>query len=89
MCLYVDDLYCLVISNDALSVNHWRYICSIKIYDVFRGSHFCLLAFSTTDRESFENVRWWKKKVENECGLVPMVLVMNKIDLIANSVIER
>ena len=62
---------------------------SLAIYDVFRGSHFCLLAFSTTDRESFENVRWWKQKVENECGLVPMVLVMNKIDLIANSVIER
>lgn len=55
----------------------------------YRGSHFCLLAFSTTDRESFENVRWWKEKVENECGPVPMVLVMNKIDLIANSVIGR
>ena len=61
----------------------------LTVFFAFRGSHFCLLAFSTTDRESFENIAWWKTKVENECGPIPMILVMNKIDLIADAAIER
>lgn len=47
----------------------------------YRGAQACVVAFSTTDRISFEAVRKWKKKVEDECGPVPMVLVQNKIDL--------
>ena len=41
-----------------------------------------MLAFSTTDRASFEAVETWKRKVENEVGEIPMVLVQNKIDLV-------
>jgi len=40
------------------------------------------LAFSTTDRQSFEAIEIWKRKVENEVGEIPMVLVQNKIDLV-------
>jgi len=29
----------------------------------YRGAQACVLAFSTTDRDSFEAVRSWKKKV--------------------------
>jgi len=47
----------------------------------YRGAQACVVGFSTTDRLSFEAVRKWKKKVEDECGPVPMVLVQNKIDL--------
>jgi len=47
----------------------------------YRGAQACVVAFSTTDRASFEAVRKWKKKVEDECGSIPMVLVQNKIDL--------
>jgi Ras-related protein Rab-23 len=47
----------------------------------YRGAQACVVAFSTTDRASFDGVRKWKKKVEDECGHVPMVLVQNKIDL--------
>lgn len=47
----------------------------------YRGAQACVLAFSTTDRASFETVNDWKKKVENECGEVPTVIVQNKIDL--------
>lgn len=48
----------------------------------YRGAQACVVAFSTTDRDSFSAVRKWKKKVEDECGSIPMVLVQNKIDLI-------
>lgn len=51
----------------------------------YRGAQACVVAFSTVDRASFEAVRKWKKKVEDECGLVPMVLVQNKIDLLHES----
>ncbi|CAB3385897.1 ras-related protein Rab-23 isoform X1 [Cloeon dipterum] len=54
----------------------------------YRGAQACVLAFSTTDRDSFEAVRSWKKKVEDECGEIPTVLVQNKIDLADHSVVE-
>ena len=53
----------------------------------YRGAQACVLTFSTTDRNSFEAVRTWKKKVENECGEVPTVLVQNKIDLMGQAVV--
>ena len=48
-----------------------------------------MIVFSTTDRESFESVKRWKKKVEHECGTIPMALVQNKIDLISQSIVSR
>jgi Ras-related protein Rab-23 len=48
----------------------------------YRGAQGCVLAFSTTDRDSFDAVERWKKKVEYECGDIPMALVQNKIDLV-------
>jgi len=47
----------------------------------YRGAQACVLAFSTVDRASFLAVESWKKKVEDECGEIAMVLVQNKIDL--------
>lgn len=32
----------------------------------YRGAQACVLAFSTTDRDSFEAVRSWKKKVRKK-----------------------
>jgi len=51
-----------------------------KVY--YRGAQGCVLAFSTTNKVSFDAVEKWKKKVEYECGDIPMVLVQTKIDLI-------
>ena len=48
----------------------------------YRGAQACVVAFSTTDRDSLLGVRRWRRKVEEECGDIPMVLVQNKIDLI-------
>ena len=47
----------------------------------YRGAQACVVAFSTTDRASLEAAKKWKRKVEDECGQIPMVLVQNKIDL--------
>ena len=47
-----------------------------------RGAQACVLAFSCVDRESFKCVPKWKRKVEEECGSIPMVLVMTKLDLL-------
>lgn len=53
----------------------------------YRGAQACVLTFSTTDRASFEAIRDWKRKVENECNEIPTVIVQNKIDLIEQSVV--
>ena len=46
----------------------------------YRGGGACVLAFSTTDRASFDAQRSWKRKVE-ECGRIATVIVQNKVDL--------
>lgn len=52
----------------------------------YRGAAACVVAFSTTDRDSFEAVGKWIEKVENECDRIPMVMVQNKVDLIDRAV---
>ncbi|XP_072045100.1 ras-related protein Rab-23-like [Amphiura filiformis] len=54
----------------------------------YRGAQAGVLAFSTVDRASFEAIENWKKKVEEEVGSIPLVLVQNKIDLVEDAVIE-
>ncbi|XP_076053243.1 RAS oncogene family member Rab23 [Oratosquilla oratoria] len=54
----------------------------------YRGAQACVVTFSTVDRDSFLAVRKWKKKVEDECGPIPMVLVQNKIDLIDQATVK-
>lgn len=53
----------------------------------YRGAQACVLTFSTVDRSSFEAVKEWKVKVENECGEIPTVIVQNKIDLMDQAVV--
>ena len=55
----------------------------------YRGAQACVIAFSTTDRKSLLAVRRWKKKVEEECGLIPTVLVQNKMDLLYQAEVDR
>ncbi|XP_074640974.1 ras-related protein Rab-23-like [Tubulanus polymorphus] len=54
----------------------------------YRGAQACVLAYSTTDRNSFEAIHSWKKKVEDEVGEITMVLVQNKIDLEERAVVR-
>lgn len=45
----------------------------------YRGAGAAVIAFSTTDRASFDAVSMWKSKVENECGDIAMAMVQNKV----------
>merc|ERR1712192_243210 len=54
----------------------------------YKGAGCCILAFSTTDRASFDAVESWHRKVINECGNSVMVLVQNKVDLIHDAAME-
>ena len=47
-----------------------------------------MLAFSCVDRESFKAVARWRRKVEDECGSIPMVLVMTKMDLLYRAAMD-
>ncbi|XP_035228308.1 ras-related protein Rab-23-like [Stegodyphus dumicola] len=55
----------------------------------YRGAQACILVFSTVDRDSFKAIESWKRKVENECGEIPMVIVQNKIDLIDQATVTK
>lgn len=48
-----------------------------------------MIAFSTTDRESFNSVTSWYKKIEYNCGQIPTILVQNKIDLLQHAFVNR
>ena len=47
-----------------------------------------MIVFSSTDRDSFEAVPNWKKKVEAECGPIAMCLVQNKVKRITSNTIS-
>ncbi|GFV97078.1 ras-related protein Rab-23 [Trichonephila clavipes] len=55
----------------------------------YRGAQACILVFSTVDRDSFKAIESWKRKVENECGEIPTVIVQNKIDLIDQATVAK
>ena len=77
---------------DALTKSYYRGAQVKKIVCLLLSSfalQACVFAFSTTDRPSLLAIRKWRKKVEDECGDIPMVLVQNKIDLISQSQIDQ
>ena len=48
----------------------------------YRGAHSIVLVFDMTDKESFDNIKFWMKEVETYGKIgVPMMLVGNKSDL--------
>lgn len=55
----------------------------------YRDAEACVVAFSTTDRDSFDAVENWIAKVEAEVGNIPMVLVQNKVDLMDQAVMSK
>jgi Ras-related protein Rab-23 len=56
----------------------------------YRGAKACVLAFSTTDRASFEAIEEWNEKVLRECDEnICRVLIQNKIDLLHERVVEE
>lgn len=41
-----------------------------------------MIAFSTTDRASFDAVSMWRSKIQEECGDIAMALVQNKVRVV-------
>lgn len=53
----------------------------------YRGAGAAVIAFSTTDRASFDAIGMWKNKIEQECGDIAVALVQNKVDLVDQAVV--
>ncbi|KAJ0393738.1 hypothetical protein P43SY_004710 [Pythium insidiosum] len=53
------------------------------------GAGAVIYVFSTVDRDSFEDLPKWQRKVEEECGRISHVLVQNKVDLIDDAAMSR
>ncbi|TFG13535.1 MAG: hypothetical protein EU531_09705 [Promethearchaeota archaeon] len=54
----------------------------------FRGASGVFIMFDVTNRESFKEVVFWYETVRKILGLVPMMLLGNKVDLINKRVVE-
>ncbi|KAJ9454958.1 Ras-related protein Rab-1 [Diplonema papillatum] len=55
----------------------------------YRNAGACVLAFSTTDRSSFEAIELWKKRVERIVDPPPaMCLVQTKVDLMESAAVS-
>ena len=55
----------------------------------YKGASGALIVFSVTDKDSFESVRKWRDKIRAECDEIPMLLVMNKVDLMDQAVMTE
>jgi Ras-related protein Rab-23 len=54
----------------------------MPLHHLHAGAGAAVLAFSTTDRASFDALPSWRAKVLEQCPSIAMVLVQNKVDLI-------
>ena len=54
----------------------------------YKGADAALIVFAINDKESFDNVTSWYDKVIQECNKIPIILVMSKIDLKNEAVIN-
>ena len=48
----------------------------------YKGAKGIVYVFDLIDKNSFENLMNWKREVENAVGIIPCVLVGNKLDLV-------
>jgi len=48
----------------------------------YRGAQGCILCFASDDPKSLNDLEKWKKKVEEECPNIPMIIAQTKLDLI-------
>jgi Ras-related protein Rab-23 len=53
----------------------------------YKGASGAMIVFSVTDKDSLNSVKKWKDKIRAECNAIPIVLIMNKIDLIHESMV--
>jgi len=54
----------------------------------FRGASGVFIMFDLTHRKSINEVFFWHKTVKRNLGLIPMILLGNKVDLISERVVD-
>mmetsp|Transcript_109986 Transcript_109986/g.190501 ORF Transcript_109986/g.190501 Transcript_109986/m.190501 type:complete len:232 (-) Transcript_109986:1052-1747(-) len=88
------DVFCKPL-NETVKMMLWD-TAGQEVFDAltsqyYRGAGACVLAFSTTDRDSFQAIKGWKEKVENVCGKgnIVLALIQTKIDLIDQTVVKN
>ncbi|KAJ3280525.1 Ras- protein Rab-23 [Borealophlyctis nickersoniae] len=57
--------------------------------EYYKDTDAVVLAFSSTDRLSFETIKAWRDKVTAVCDDLAMVLVQNKIDLLHEALVSQ
>lgn len=55
----------------------------------YKGANAALIVFSMNDRDSFNQVGLWYEKIISECDNIPIILVMSKIDLYIETVVDE
>ena len=55
----------------------------------YKGACGAVIVFSCVNIDSFNAVKSWYEKVKAECEVIPIMLVMNKIDLIEEYVVSE
>ena len=53
-------------------------------YAFYKGAKGIVYAFDLTRKDTMENILTWKEEVESKIGVVPNILVGNKLDLLAS-----
>jgi len=48
----------------------------------------CIIIYDVTSVISYNNVKFWKTKVEKLCGNIPIIVVGNKIDLTSRKITD-
>ena len=53
-------------------------------YAFYKGAKGIVYAFDLTRKKTFDNILKWKEEVEDRIGIVPNILVGNKLDLLTS-----
>jgi len=54
----------------------------------FRGASGAFIMFDTTNRDTFNDISFWCKKIRKNLGSIPIILLGNKIDIKDKRVVE-
>ena len=49
----------------------------------------CIIMYDVTSRISYNNINFWKLKVEKLCGNIPIIIVGNKIDITSRKIMDN
>lgn len=75
---YIKEINSYVIYNIWDTAGQEEFDSITKRY--YKGADIAIIAFSMSDRASYNNIIKWRDRIYDECGEIPIYLVMTKID---------